>query len=73
MKIIAEIFVGKEKKVVEIVKEGNNTAKVLISFMNAIRKYAKKENKILKIKSDDATVLSYFAEHSKVVVESLTP
>ncbi|MBC7091522.1 MAG: hypothetical protein H5T50_06395 [Nitrososphaeria archaeon] len=72
MKVVAEIFLGDENKVVEIVKEGKNRVKTLLSFGFEVKKYAKKQNKILKIKSDDPTVLSYFQENLKnVVVEQI--
>ena len=73
VKIVAEIFLGDENKVIEVVKEGNNRVKTLLAFGLEMKKYAKKENKLLKIKSDDLTVLSYFQENLKnVVVEPIT-
>lgn len=68
MKIVAEIFLGGENRVIEIVKEGDNRVKTLLSFGLEMRKYAKKENKILKIKTDDLTALSYLQENLKNVV-----
>jgi hypothetical protein len=71
VKVVAEIFLGKENKVIEVVKEGDRV-KTLLAFGFEVRKYAKKENKLLKIKTDDLTVLSYFQENLKnVVIEPL--
>jgi hypothetical protein len=72
VKVVAEIFLGKENKVIEVVKEGDNRVKTLLAFGFEVRKYAKKENKLLKIKTDDLTALSYFQENLKnVVIEPL--
>lgn len=62
MIIRVEILAKKNDEKIVVEKRGNNRVATLLGFYAAVRKYANKEHKILKLSSDDPTVLSEFGK-----------
>jgi hypothetical protein len=62
MIIRVEILAKKHNEKIVVEKKGNNRVATLLGFYAAVKKYANKEHSILKLSSDDPTILTEFGQ-----------
>ncbi|MGA2876076.1 MAG: hypothetical protein ABSE82_11135 [Nitrososphaerales archaeon] len=72
MIIRVEILDKKTNQTITVEKSGSNRVRTLFSFMRATRKYANENHRVVKVSSDDQTILAEFAGmHPNMQIELL--
>lgn len=73
MIIRVEILDKKTGKTIIVERQGGNRVATLFSFMQAARKYANKDHKVIRLLTDDTTTLTEFsARYPAMSVEFLS-